>query len=168
MTSDVVDINALPAFTMEPEGGSKVFGGTIADIDGALGLSMLGAMFVTVEPGKRAFPFHSHLGNDEMFVILEGEGTFRIGKAEHKVSAGMVCGAPKGGPDTAHQLINTGNKPLKYIGISTRQDPDVVEYPDSGKFAALAVFPGEDWMSAHLRFVGRTDSAVDYWDGEDA
>jgi uncharacterized cupin superfamily protein len=39
----------------------------------------LGAMFVTVAPGKRAFPFHNHLGNDEMFVILEGEGTFRFG-----------------------------------------------------------------------------------------
>jgi uncharacterized cupin superfamily protein len=27
-----------------------------------------------------------------------------------------------GGPDTAHQLINTGEKPLlKYIGVSTTQ-----------------------------------------------
>lgn len=167
MTSATVDLNELSGFEMAPEGGSDTFGGTIADVDGALGLSMLGAMYVTVQPGKRVFPFHSHLGNDEMFVILEGEGTYRFGGSEHKVRAGMVCGAPKGGPDTAHQLINTGDKPLKYIGISTRQDPDVVEYPDSGKFAAIAVFPGDNWMSAHLRFVGRTESAVDYWDGED-
>lgn len=153
---------------MAPEGGSDRFGAEVVDVNGPLGLSLLGAMHVTVEPGKRAFPFHNHLGNDEMFVILEGEGTYRFGDTEHPVKAGDVCGAPRGGPDRAHQLINSGDGPLRYLGISTRRDPDVVEYPDSGKFAAMAVFPGADWTRAHLRFVGRAEESRDYWEGEDA
>ena len=121
-----------------------------------------------MEPGKRAFPAHNHLGNDELFVILAGEGTYRFGAAEYEVGPGDCCAAPRGGPESAHQLINTGSSPLEYLAISTQNDPDVVEYPDSGKFAAIAVAPGSDFMNAHLKFVGRRESAVDYYDGEDA
>ncbi|PRY26566.1 putative cupin superfamily protein [Aliiruegeria haliotis] len=166
MNGPVIDTDGLDGFPMEPQGGSATFGATVSPLGGPLGLSGLGAMLVTVQPGKRAFPFHNHLGNDEMFVILEGEGTFRLGETEHPVRAGSVCGAPKGGPETAHQLINSGTTPLRYIGISTTQDPEVVEYPDSGKFAAIAVAPGADFMSAHLKHVGRREDGRDYWEGE--
>ena len=157
---------ALQGFPMAPEGGSDRFGATVARVGEPLGLKGLGAMFVTVEPGKRAYPFHNHLGNDEMFVILEGEGTYRYGDGEHPVQAGDVCGAPRGGPDTAHQLINTGSSTLKYIGISTSNDPDVAEYPDSGKFAAMAIAPGKDFMHAHLKVIARREDGRDYWEGE--
>ncbi|QBY02654.1 cupin domain-containing protein [Rhodophyticola sp. CCM32] len=127
---------------MQPGQPSEKFGAKLVDVNGPLGLTAIGAMMTIVQPGKRAFPFHNHLANDEMFVILEGQGTYRFGDAEYAVKAGDICGAPKGGPDRAHQLINTGDGVLRYLGISTRNDPDVVEYPDSGKFAALAVAPG--------------------------
>ena len=166
MAGNVVNIEKVEGFQRIPE-GSKRFGATIAPIADRVGLSGLGCMLLTVEPGRRAFPYHNHVGNDEMFVILEGQGTFRLGESEIPVEAGDVCGAPRGGQDTAHQLVNTGNVPLKYLAISTRNDPDVVEYPESGKFAAIAIFPGSDFMSAHLRFVGRLSSQVDYFDGED-
>ena len=166
MSGPVVRTAALQGFPMGPEQGSDRFGATVAPVGGPLGLKGLGAMFVTVEPGKRAFPFHNHLGNDELFVILEGEGTYRYGAGEHTVRAGDVCGAQRGGPDTAHQLINTGSNTLKYIGISTSNDPDVAEYPDSGKFAAMAIAPGPDFMHAHLRVVARRQDGRDYWEGE--
>ncbi|MDJ1008697.1 MAG: cupin domain-containing protein [Paracoccaceae bacterium] len=161
---NVADMEGMP---MAPEGGSERFGATVAPFSEAIGLSRLGATFITVEPGKRGFPFHNHLANDEMFVVLEGEGTYRFGDAEHPIKAGDVCGAPRGGADTAHQIVNTGDRPLKYVGISTRQDPEVVEYPDSGKYAALAIWPGEGFWRAHLRVVGRAGESLDYWDGED-
>lgn len=166
MTKPVLSTSDARGFPMAPEGGSETFGATVAPVGKPLGLRGLGCMYVTVEPGKRGFPFHNHLGNDEMFVILEGEGTYRFGDGEHAVKAGDVCGAPKGGPETAHQLINTGDVPLKYLGISTMRDPEVVEYPDSGKYSAIAIAPGQDFMSAHLRVVGRTEDGLDYWDGE--
>ncbi len=167
MSNPVVTLADLQGFPMTPEQPSDRFGATVSPFGEALGLSGLGAMMVTVEPGRRAFPFHNHLGLDEMFVILEGEGTYRFGVTEHRVKAGDVCAAPKGGPDKAHQLINTGTGPLRYLGISNRSDPDVVEYPDSGKFAAMAIAPGTNFFDAHLKFVGRAEESRDYWEGEE-
>ncbi|MEO1422253.1 MAG: cupin domain-containing protein [Pseudomonadota bacterium] len=166
MAGPVLNIHDANGFPMAPEGATKI-GATIAPIGRALGMTGLGCMYVQVEPGKRAFPFHNHLGNDEMFVILEGTGTYRFGEGEHPVKAGDVCAAPRGGPNTAHQIINTGGIPLKYMGISTSNDPDVCEYPDSGKFSAIAIAPGQDFFSAHLNYVGRRDTAVDYFGVED-
>ncbi len=165
MEKPVASINPAGEFDIGPE-GSSVFAGKIQTIGQKLGLSGLGCMHIAVQPGKRAFPFHNHLGNDEMFVILEGSGTYRYGDTEFPVSAGDVCGAPRGGPDTAHQLINDGAIPLRYLAISTQNDPDVVEYPDSGKFAALAIRPGPSFMQAHLKFIGRAGDSLDYYDGE--
>ena len=167
MTNPVKSLSDLDAFPLKPEGGSERFGAEVASFGADIGLTGLGVMQVIVQPGKRAFPFHNHLGNDEMFVILEGEGTFRFGKETHEVKAGDVCGAPKGGPDTAHQLINTGTAVLRYLGVSTMKDPEVAEYPDSGKFGAFAVAPGKNFMSAHLKHIGKREDGRDYWEGED-
>jgi uncharacterized cupin superfamily protein len=65
-----------------------------------------------------------------------------------------------GGPETAHQLVNTGSAELKYLAVSTMQQPEVCQYPDSGKVAAL-----DGTGTDGFRFVAR-DVQVDYWDGE--
>ena len=90
-------------------------------------------MLHVVEPGKKAFPFHAHHVTQELFVILEGEGTYRFGDESYPVKAGDVCAAPTGGPEVAHQIVNTGKTALKYLGISANPTGigDVVEYPDS-------------------------------------
>lgn len=166
MTSPIRNIADTEGVPMQPEGGSDVFGALVASFGRDIGLGQLGVMYIQVAPGKRAFPFHNHLANDEMFVILEGTGTYRFGDAEYALRPGDVCAAPKGGPDTAHQIINSGDKDLKYLGISTMRDPEMVEYPDSGKFGAIAVAPGASFFKAHLRYIGRRGTSLDYWDGE--
>ena len=50
-----------------------------------LGLKSLGAGYNEVPPGKSSCPFHSHHVEDEMFVILEGHGTYRFGGEEFVV-----------------------------------------------------------------------------------
>lgn len=167
MERPVISLSEAESFPMAPEAGSERFGATVTPLGRHVGLKGLGAMHVEVAPGKRAFPFHNHLGNDEMFVILEGEGVYRFGEADYPVKAGDICGAPRGGPGNAHQLINTGARPLRYIGISTMNDPDVVEYPDSGKFSAMAIAPGPDFFRAHLKVIGRREDSRDYWEGEE-
>ena len=166
MNNPVVSIDSEATFDSTP-GESTKFGANLVVLGEKLGTRGLGCKYISVDPGKRAFPFHSHLGNDEMFVILKRNGTYRFGDNEIQVSEGDVCGAPRGGPDTAHQIINTGETVLKYIAISTKQDPDICEYPDSDKFAAIAYSPGKDFRTAYLGFVGRNESSVGYFDGED-
>ena len=129
-----------------------------------LGLKDLGIGYGELPPGKSGCPFHNHHVEEELFVILEGTGTYRFGAARCEVGPGDVLGAPAGGPETAHHLINTGTVPLKYLSISTMAATEICEYPDSGKF--LAKTRPETGGPSSFRFVGRTESAVDYWEGE--
>ncbi len=128
-----------------------------------LGLSNLGISYGEVPPGKSGCPFHNHHVEEELFVILEGEGQYRFGADRHAVKAGDVLGAPAGGPETAHCLINTGLTPLKYLSISANARTEICEYPDSGKFLAKTRDPAG---RPQFRFIGRPDTAVDYWEGE--
>lgn len=130
-----------------------------------IGSTGIGVMYVVVPPGKRAFPYHVHHVLHEMFVILEGTGEYRFGDQTYPVKAGDVCAAPAGGPEFAHQLINTGATELKYLGISTQANTEVVEYPDSGKFAVTSRY---DWATGTggVRYIARPEGSLDYWDGE--
>jgi len=166
MRAPVVHIHDLPTDHVGPK-GSDTFGATLAEVGEALGTKNIGAMYVQVDPGKRAFPFHNHLANDEMFIILEGTGTYRFGEHTFDIKAGDICHAPKGGKDTAHQIINTGQTTLRYLGLSTLQDPEVVEYPDSDKFSVLGIHPGEDYHTRYFGHIGRRSDVYEYWDGED-
>jgi len=132
----------------------------------ALGAEKLGAMLTIVEPGKRAFPFHVHHAIEEMFFVIEGEGEYRFGEETYPIRKGDLLAAPTGGPERAHQIVNTGNAPLKYLAVSTMENMDVVEYPDSGKFLSFSSEDGNP-QTARVRFIGRQDMSLGYFDGED-
>jgi len=166
VTHPVLNIDDAQGLPIEPEGGSDRFGSVMKRIGPQIGAKQLGCSFMEVAPGKRAFPFHNHHANEEMFIVLNGTGEIRIGEAIHPIRAGDVIACPTGGPETAHQIINSGAETLRYYAISTMHDPEVAEYPDSGKFAAIAIGVEKDWQNAHMRYIGRTNSEVGYWDGE--
>lgn len=166
MTKPVLNVAEAASFPNQPEGSTK-FGSVMAPMGNAIGAKNLGAMYMQVEPGKRAFPFHCHHGNEEMFVILEGTGTYRFADLEYPIRAGDVCAAPSGGRETAHQIINSGDVTLKYLSISTSNDPDICEYPDSGKYAAIAVGEGREFQNSLLKVIGRKANSLGYFDGED-
>jgi uncharacterized cupin superfamily protein len=116
----------------------------------------LGAGFDILAPGKRSCPYHYHLAQEEMFVILQGAGTLRVAGEMLPVRAGDVVVIPPG-PEYPHQFINTSDAPLHYLSVSTQERPEICYYPDSGKIGAFA--PGH-------RLVQRSANALDYWDGE--
>lgn len=137
----------------------------MAQVGAVLGGELLGCRLTAVPPGKSAWPFHNHHANEELFVILSGEGTLRHGDERHAVAAGAVVLCRAGGPETAHQLINTGPEDLRYLAISTMRDPDVTEYPDSGTFGVVAgAPPGGDKAERRFQFHGRPTGASDYWE----
>lgn len=132
-----------------------------------IGARQLGYNLTAVPPGKRAFPFHNHRVNEEMFFVLQGTGELRLGDSVHPIRTGDVIACPAGGRESAHQIINTGAEELRYLAVSTRLSPEIAEYPDSGKFGVLAEFPvALDGRPQGFRFVGRESAAIGYWDGE--
>lgn len=147
---------------MAPAGYSARF----SAIGDRLGTKMLGYSLVEIAPGNRASPFHNHRCNEEMFLILAGEGHIRIGGGRHPVRAGDVIACPPGGPDTAHQIENTSDAPLRFLAVSTMAEPDVIDYPDSGKFLVKGNLPAGDGTE-RFRFIGRRGDGLGYWDGED-
>jgi uncharacterized cupin superfamily protein len=116
----------------------------------------LGAGFDILEPGKIGCPYHYHLAQEEMFVILEGEGTLRVAGERVPVRAGDVIVIPPG-PEYPHHLINTGTVPMKYLSISTQEQPEICYYPDSNKLGAFA---------KDHRMMQRKGEALDYWTDE--
>nr|WP_314580309.1 cupin domain-containing protein [uncultured Pseudomonas sp.] len=121
----------------------------------------LGASVDIVAPGKRSCPYHFHYTQEEMFVVIEGQGTLRVAGQMLPIKTGDVVFIPPG-PEYPHQIINTSHAPLKYLSISTRETPEVCEYPDSGKYQAMVTINGVRAFTA----VQRPQSTLDYWDGE--
>ena len=163
----IVNLDELE-YTRELSHGDR-FKAKLAPVGIRIGARRLGYNVTRVAPGKRAFPFHSHHANEEMFFILEGAGTLRWGKDEFPVRKGDFVACPPGGADVAHQLVNSGDTELVYLAVSTRIDTDVFSYPDSGKVGAVggiqpgttlppeATFPAKFFVEA---------GAAQYWDGE--
>jgi uncharacterized cupin superfamily protein len=157
----------LADVALRDTGNGKGFAAKVGSFARQIGSTGMGCMLHVVEPGKKAFPFHVHHQIHELFVILEGEGTYRFGTERFPVKTGDVCAAPTGGPEHAHQIINTGKIPLKYLGISTMTDTEVVEYPDSGKFGVTSRFDWAKPESGGFRYLGRTGNSLGYHDGEE-
>jgi uncharacterized cupin superfamily protein len=133
------------------------YAGTMGDIGRRMGAVKIGANITIVPPGKRVFPFHNHHVNEEFFLVLEGEGQLRFGAETHPLTKGDFVLCPPGGADVAHQIINTGTEDMRVLGISTKEYPEIADYPDSGKFGVL---------TETFRFIGRAKESLNYWEGE--
>jgi len=168
MTSDATNpILNLADVPLRANGDGDAFEARLGRIGGVIGAQKLGCQLHVVAPGKKAFPFHAHHANEEMIIVLAGSGTVRIGGARHPIREGDIVALPPGDASAAHQVLNTSDAELRYLCISTRHDPDVVEYPDSGKFAVIAergVSP--EGVPQMFRHIGREKDSLDYWDGE--
>lgn len=162
-----VELQPLPPGFAPGGTAAERFDPRIGRVSGPLGAQKLGYNVTVLAPGKRAFPFHNHRVNEEMFLVLDGTGEVRIGDARHPIRNGDIIACPSGGPESAHQIINTGTAELRYLAVSTQQLPEVCEYPDSAKHAVMADFgPDIGGKPQIFRSVGRSGTSLDYWEGE--
>lgn len=161
---DEIDVSQPQAF--QPTGSAADrYAAKIGMIAPRIGAKKLGYNITALPPGKRGFPLHHHHANEEMFFILQGTGELRFGDEHYPLRPGDVIACPPGGPEHAHQIVNTGNVELRYLAVSTKLVPEVVEYPKSGKFGVLMEKTTAEGMKP-VRFVGRLDESKDYWEGE--
>jgi uncharacterized cupin superfamily protein len=158
-----INLSEVPVDKINAPEGSP-FGGRRQRVGMHLGAEKLGYSFFYVPPGKAAFPYHTHSGNEEMIYIIDGEGILRFGKDEILVNAETVVACPAGG-EYPHQLNKTRAGELRYLVVSTMDFPDLCEYPDSNKVGAYgtaAVGPQVGFRALYVK-----DKNVDYYDGED-
>jgi uncharacterized cupin superfamily protein len=136
-----------------------------APVSARVGAQKLGYSVIRVQPGMRAWPYHSHHAVEELFYILSGTGTLRHAGEEFPVRAGDFICSPAD-PEQPHQIINTSDEELSYIALSNQAATDVVLYPDSGKYGVWHGDPKDPGNPANFRVYARRETAVDYWDGE--
>jgi uncharacterized cupin superfamily protein len=119
----------------------------------AVGSKQTGITHYQVEPGKNATPAHCHSVEEELFVVLGGEGVLVVGETETPVRPGHVAARPPA-TGVSHQL-RAGPQGLEFLAYGTRDPADMCFYPRSNKIS----FRG-------LGVIGRLEH-LDYWDGED-
>ena len=117
-----------------------------------------GLRHLEVFPGKLNAPPHCHSAEEELFVVLEGEGQLLLweedGVAEHAVSAGsVVCRPP--GTGVAH-AFRGGDEGMSLLTYGTRDPNDMCFYPRSRKLYIRG-----------LGLITRVGEQLDYLDGED-
>jgi uncharacterized cupin superfamily protein len=136
-----------------------------APVSAQIGAKKLGYAVVRLQPGKCAWPYHSHHTVEEMFYILSGTGTLRHAGKEYPIRAGDFICSPAD-PEQPHQIINTSGAELTYIALGNQATTDVMLYPDSGKYGVWHGDPENPRDRANFRVFARRETAVDYWDGE--
>jgi uncharacterized cupin superfamily protein len=172
MTRPIINLDELEydrwtkGFPPDQQPPTERFGADMAQVGRRIGAKKLGYNVTVIDPGKAAFPAHNHRVNEEMFLVLEGEGELRLGAERHPVRRGDVIACPPGGPDTAHQFRNTGPGPLKLFSVSTVEGMEVVEYPDSGKTGYAVMTTGPDGKPQLVRGIAKNEGQPKYWEGE--
>jgi uncharacterized cupin superfamily protein len=157
----------LDETTPMPPGKGPRYARVRRQLGAPAGSQALGVSHVELPPGTRSWPFHYHAANEEGLYFLSGRGRVRIGAHEVEVRAGDYVALPVG-PDHAHQTINDGDEPLRYLCISTMLPTDVAVYPDSNKFGVFAgSAPGAPEAARFFTGYFRDGERIDYYDGED-
>ena len=116
----------------------------------------LGASIWDIQPGGENWN-HFHHASDELLVVLRGTPTVTTPEGKRELAEGDVLPLPKG-PGGARTITNESGAVARVLVVSTNADPDVAEYPDSGKVGI--------WIHDRGRFFRDAD-AVEHAGPED-
>jgi uncharacterized cupin superfamily protein len=111
----------------------------------------LGASVWEIHPGRENWN-HFHHGSDELLIVLRGRPTVRMNEGIRRLEEGDVLPLPRGA-ESARAITNETEEVARVLIVSTNADPDVAEYPDSGKVGI--------WVGGKGRFF-RVVDAVDH------
>jgi mannose-6-phosphate isomerase-like protein (cupin superfamily) len=94
-------------------------GGSSAVIIKASGDDTAGSFFLsetTIEPGFPGPPPHRHERLHDMFYVLEGVLTMRLGEEAHEIGPGTFVCVP---PGVTHSFRNTSDAPVRFLNFNT-------------------------------------------------
>ncbi len=101
------------------EGERHAAGGSSAIVIKATGEDTAGSFFLsetTIDPGFPGPPLHRHERLHDMFYVLDGVLTIRLGDAMHELGPGTFVCVP---PGVAHTFSNTSDAPVRFLNFNT-------------------------------------------------
>jgi uncharacterized cupin superfamily protein len=125
-----------------------------------LGTERIGLSQWLLPAGQVAYPYHFHLAEEEVLVLLEGSLLLRAPDGWRRLRQGDVVRFPAG-EEGAHQLVNDTEGEVRFLSVSTHGQPDVVIYPDENKIGPAERHPD----GSGLKLFFALDSAVPYDQG---
>ena len=124
------------------------------------GTEKVGLSLWEVPAGQAAYPYHWHLAEEEVLIVLAGTPSLRTPAGWEDLEAGDVVSFLVGEAG-AHQIVNRTETPVRFLALSN-QAVDVVVRPDSQTLGAYERRPD----GGGVREVFRLADAVDYYEGE--
>jgi uncharacterized cupin superfamily protein len=150
--------NIVHVDDVEPvERDRATVGRRIRRLGKAAGSQRTGLSLSEVLPGKLNNAPHCHFADEEIFVVLDGDGHLLLweddGVVEHPVRRGSVIARPPG-TGVAH-AFRAGDEPLSLLMYGTREPHDICFYPRSGRLALSG-----------LGMIARVERSLEAWDDE--
>jgi uncharacterized cupin superfamily protein len=143
------------------------YGGISKRLGASAGAKQTGLNWVALPPNGEGAPPHCHSAEEELFVILDGEGTLELWPGPksglplptepdeaHAVGRGHVVSRPPG--TRISHCFRAGESGLTYLAYGTKEPNDIAYYPRSNKI----FFRG-------LGLIARVEP-LEYFDGEPA
>lgn len=125
--NNISNIDTIPKeYMVDPDFQTKLKTILVGD---AIGCEKIYVNLDYVKPGAISVKYHSHSKQEEFFLILSGKGILRIDGKEVSIKTGDVISKPAG-KDIAHQFINNSEEILQIFNVGTREEDDIVTYPD--------------------------------------
>ena len=103
-----------------------------AALSSKMGAKKLGWNVSVIAGRQFSCPYHFHLLEEELFLVLEGKAILRQAGQYREVAKGdliFFAASPKG----VHQFYNHTDQPFKTLALSNLEPFDICEYPDSSK-----------------------------------
>jgi uncharacterized cupin superfamily protein len=122
-----------------------------------------GLSYWEVDPGEAAYPYHAHLTEEEIIVVLSGRPSLRTPDGWRELQEGEVVIFPTG-EQGAHQIVNKSEETIRFLAFSNSGAPEIVLQLDAGKVGAFE--RPVDGGGLSLWF--RQGDAVGYFEGLDA
>jgi uncharacterized cupin superfamily protein len=122
-----------------------------------IGAAKIGASVYELPPGQALCPYH-YESDEEWIVVLEGAVSVRHPDGTDVLEPGDTAAFPTG-PAGAHKVFNASEETVRFIMLSTREEPAYTVYPDSNK---IGYWNGD--RSQHV--LVRIGENLDYYDGE--
>jgi uncharacterized cupin superfamily protein len=120
----------------------------------------VGASLWEIPPGQAAYPYHYHLAEEELVIVLSGQPLLRTPDGTRRLEEGEVVSFPVG-DDGAHQISNDADEPVRLLAVSNQQ-PDIVIRPDSQTLGVFERRPEGGGLYKHFRL----SDAIDYFRDE--